>query len=124
MASWLFSDFEPPLLDWAIERATMHPKGASFVDLDKFWAQSWPATVICCALSVNPPEAHQRRTAEKLGADWHEMEAGHYPMLNHPEEMARLLMLAAEKRVCWWGAPNAISNGRRYRWNFYRFGRP
>ncbi len=97
MASWLFSDFEPPLLDWAIERATMHPKGASVVDLDKFWAQSWPATVICCTLSVNPPETHQRRTAEKLGADWHEMEAGHYPMLNHPEEMARLLMLAAEK---------------------------
>ena len=55
-------------------------------------AQRWRARVIRCRLSQNPPEAHQRRTAEKLGADWHEMDAGHYPMLSHPEELARLLL--------------------------------
>ena len=97
MARSLFSDFEPPLLDWALDRATLHPKAASAADLDKFWAQSWPATVICCTLSQNPPETHQRRTADKLNADWHEMITGHYPMLNHAEETARLLIAAAEK---------------------------
>ena len=31
------------------------------------------------------------RTAERLNAEWVVMEAGHYPMLTHPEETARLL---------------------------------
>ncbi len=97
LAKYLFGDFEPPLLDWAMDRATLHPKGAAAADLTQFWARPWPATVIYCTQSANPPETHQRRTAEKLGADWIEMEAGHYPMLNHPEEMARLLLLEAEK---------------------------
>ena len=91
----LFTDLEPELRAWAIDRVTMHPKEASDApgELDGFWAQSWPATVIRCRLSANPSEAHQRRTAEKLNADWHELEAGHYPMLSHPEELARLLQL-------------------------------
>ena len=93
----LFEDVEQPLLNWALDRITLHPKGGSDVNLDKFWAQSWSATVICCTESVNPSEAHQRRTAEKLNADWHEMASGHYPMLNHPDETARLLMQAAER---------------------------
>lgn len=96
MATSLFSDFEQPLLDWALDRATMHPKAGAEADLAKFWSQSWPATVICCTLSKNPSEAHQRRTAEKLGADWHAMVAGHYPMLNHADETARLLIASAE----------------------------
>jgi len=96
MATSLFSDFKPPLLDWALDRATLHPKAASAADLSKFWAQSWPATVICCTLSKNPSEAHQRRTAEKLEGEWREMVAGHYPMLNHAEETTRLLIEAAE----------------------------
>ena len=62
-------------------------------ELDAFWAQEWPNTrVIRCTLSQNPPEAHQRRTAETLNADWHEMEAGHYPMLSHPDELVGLLV--------------------------------
>lgn len=89
----LFADMEPELKAWAIERVTMHPIEATDApgELDGFWAQSWPATVIRCTLSTNPSEAHQRRTAEKLNADWHELEAGHYPMLSHPEELAKLL---------------------------------
>lgn len=89
----LFADMEPDLMAWAIDRVTMHPIEASDApgELDGFWSQSWPATVIRCTLSANPPVAHQRRTAEKLNANWYEMEAGHYPMLSHPEETAKLL---------------------------------
>jgi len=75
----------------------LHPKAGSAADLDKFWAQSWPATVIYCTGSINPSEAHQRRTADKLDADWIELDAGHYPMLSHGEEMTRLLLAEAEK---------------------------
>ncbi len=89
----LFADLDPDLKAWAVERVTMHPIEASDApgELDGFWAQSWQARVIRCRLSVNPPESHQRRTAEKLNADWHELDAGHYPMLSHPTELASLL---------------------------------
>ena len=88
-----FADLEPDLRSWAVERATMHPVEASDApgELDAFWAQSWTARVIRCRRSANPPESHQRHTAETLNADWHEMDAGHYPMLSHPEELAGLL---------------------------------
>ena len=88
-----FSDLEPEIKAWAMERYTMHPIEASDApgELDGFWSQSWPATVIRCSRSVNPSEAHQRRTAEKLNAAWYELDAGHYPMLSNPEELAKLL---------------------------------
>lgn len=95
MEDRLFADLEPDLRAWAVDRATPHPVEASDApgELDEFWAQEWPHTrVIRCRLSQNPPEAHQRRTADKLNASWHEMEAGHYPMLSHPEELASLLV--------------------------------
>ena len=93
----LFADLEPELRAWAVERATPHPVEASDApgELDAFWAQAgdWQGTrVVRCRLSANPPEAHQRRTAETLNASWHEMDAGHYPMLSHPEELAGLLV--------------------------------
>ena len=97
LADRLFADLEPELKEWALDRATLHPKAASAADLDKFWAQSWPATVVYCSGSVNPSEAHQRRTADRLQAHWHAMDAGHYPMLSHPDEMARLLLLEADR---------------------------
>ena len=95
MENRLFADLEPGLREWAIDRATAHPVEASDApgELDAFWAQSWNARVIRCRLSANPPEAHQRRTAETLDAEWHEMDAGHYPMLSHAEELAELLQL-------------------------------
>ena len=90
----LFADLEPELRAWAVDRVTMHPIEATDApgELDGFWAQQWPATVINCRLSVNPPEAHQRRTAEKLNANWYELDAGHYPMLSHHAELGRLLL--------------------------------
>jgi pimeloyl-ACP methyl ester carboxylesterase len=60
-----------------------------------FWEHSWPATVIRCRRAANPPEAHQRRTAERLRGTWHEMDTGHYPMLSEPAELARLLLADA-----------------------------
>ncbi|MBL4721900.1 MAG: alpha/beta hydrolase [Alphaproteobacteria bacterium] len=94
METRLFADFEPGLKDWAVARYTLHPNDATDAlpgELDVFWAQNWAATVIRCAKSANPSEAHQRRTAEKLNGVWHEMNAGHYPMLTHPEELTQLL---------------------------------
>jgi pimeloyl-ACP methyl ester carboxylesterase len=62
------------------------------MELDTFWEQSWSARVIYCTRSVNPPEAHQRRTAERLHAAWHALETGHYPMLSAPEALTGLLV--------------------------------
>ena len=89
----LFRDLEPNLRKWAIDRVTMHPKEATDApgELDGFWSQKWDATVIRCALSANPSRDHQYRTAQKLNAQWHELEAGHYPMLSHPKELSQLL---------------------------------
>ena len=62
------------------------------MELDGFWTHRWSATVIRCTTAANPPEAHQRRTAEKLAASYHEMQTGHYPMLSQPDELTRLLL--------------------------------
>lgn len=94
METGLFAELGGELKDWALARATPHPLGLSDQqpgELDDFWGQSWEAAVIYCTQSANPPESHQRRTADRLNAEWVEMEAGHYPMLTHPKETARLL---------------------------------
>ena len=57
-----------------------------------FWELAWRTTVIRCRRAVNPPEAHQRRTAERLSGRWHELDTGHYPMLSAPDDLARLLL--------------------------------
>jgi pimeloyl-ACP methyl ester carboxylesterase len=89
----LFADLDPGLRGWALARYTLHPVAAADGPMEPttFWQQSWRATVIRCRRSVNPPEAHQRRTAERLGAAWHELDTGHYPMLSQPDELTRLL---------------------------------
>ena len=90
----LFADLAPELRAWAVDRCTPHPIEASDApgELDGFWAQEWPGTrVVRCRLSANPPEAHQRRTAERLNAEWLELDAGHYPMLSHPWELANMI---------------------------------
>jgi len=93
MEERLFQDLGPNLKKWAIDRVTMHPIEASDApgELDRFWSQKWDATVIRCTLSTNPSRDHQYRTAQKLEAQWHELEAGHYPMLSHPKELSQLL---------------------------------
>jgi len=72
-ANRLFADLDPKMREWALERYTQHPNGiyTEPVKLDSFWRQQWPGTlVVWCRGAQNPGEAHQRRTAEKLGAQW------------------------------------------------------
>src|SRR5215471_12172371 len=90
----LFADLAPDLRAWALARYTPHPVAAleAPVELGTFWTQTWPTTVIRCRRAANPPEAHQRRTAERLKAAWHELDTGHYPMLSQPEQLTRLLL--------------------------------
>jgi len=92
--SRLFRDLDPALRAWALARVTPHPIAALEAPMEPtaFWDQSWKSTVIRCRQAVNPPEAHQRRTAERLKAAWHELDTGHYPMLSAPEELTRLLL--------------------------------
>jgi pimeloyl-ACP methyl ester carboxylesterase len=91
--SRLFADLDPATRAWALERYTMHPIGISEspVKIERFWSMPWQARVIWCRQAVNPGEAHQRRTADKLGAAWHELDTGHYPMLSMPAELTALL---------------------------------
>ena len=93
----LFGDLEPGLRQWALDRYTLHPIApmTEAVQLSSFWAQTWSAQVIYCRRSTNPPEPHQRRTADRLGASWSELDTGHYPMLSTPDELAELLMAPA-----------------------------
>ncbi|MEM7251916.1 MAG: alpha/beta hydrolase [Pseudomonadota bacterium] len=91
----LFAELAGEQKEWALDRVTAHPLGLSDHqpgDVDAFWSSEWRCTVIRCAESPNPPEAHQRRTAETLQATWREMPAGHYPMLTHPALTASLLL--------------------------------
>ena len=90
----MFADLEPATRAWALARYTLHPIAAmtAAMELKDFWDRSWKATVIRCRRATNPPEAHQRRTAERLKAPYLEMDTGHYPMLSQPEELTRLLL--------------------------------
>jgi pimeloyl-ACP methyl ester carboxylesterase len=91
----MFADLDPATRAWALARYTLHPIAAMNdpMPATTFWDRGWPNTlVIRCRRAANPPEAHQRRTAERLKARWVEMDTGHYPMLSQPEELTRLLL--------------------------------
>ena len=92
--SRLFRDLDPATRAWALARITPHPVAALNAPMEPttFWEQTWRATVIRCRRAANPPEAHQRRAAERLKADWHELDTGHYPMLSEPAALTRLLL--------------------------------
>ena len=90
----MFADLEPGLRAWALARYTLHPIAAmdAPMELKDFWERPWKATVIRCRRAANPPETHQRRTAERLKAPYLELDTGHYPMLSQPDELTRLLL--------------------------------
>ena len=92
-AGRMFAALDPAARDWALARYTLHPIACmqAPVVLDRFWDEAWPATVIWCRQSANPPVAHQRRTADRLAARWFELDTGHYPMLSTPVELTRLI---------------------------------
>jgi pimeloyl-ACP methyl ester carboxylesterase len=91
--SRMFADLEPVTRAWALARYTPHPIAAleGPMELTDFWDRKWPASVIRCRRAKNPPEPHQRRTAERLKASYTEMDTGHYPMLSQPDELVRLV---------------------------------
>ncbi len=93
MTGRLFADLDPETRAWAIARCTLHPLAPmeAPVRLGRFWDLPWRASVIWCRRSPNPPLPHQRRAAEALGAAWHELDTGHYPMLTAPEALAGLI---------------------------------
>lgn len=93
-ADRMFASLDPATKAWALERYTPHPVAAMTapVRLERFWDLDWPASVIWCRQSVNPPVSHQRRAAERLKAKWFELDTGHYPMLTEPAALARLIM--------------------------------
>jgi pimeloyl-ACP methyl ester carboxylesterase len=92
----LFADLDPDTRAWALARYTPHPIAALEAPMEPtgFWEQRWTSTVIRCRRATNPPESHQRRTAERLQAVWRELDTGHYPMLSEPDALTRLLLLA------------------------------
>ena len=81
------------LASWAADRMRLHPRACFYepVRLVSFWEQKWDAVVIYCPQAQNPGKPHQERCAKKLGARWHEIDTGHYPMLTTPDELARLI---------------------------------
>lgn len=92
-AATSFKDLDPTLRQWAADRVTLHPRACFYepVKLPDFWSQSWQARVIYCTEAVNPGKPHQQRAAEALGASWHEIETGHYPMLSTPDRLVELI---------------------------------
>jgi hypothetical protein len=85
---------DPDKNDWASDRFTLWPNNVKGQDLDLrgFWSRSWNATVINCVLSKNPSTDHVRNYSNKLNAKYIEIDTGHWPMISHPEELARLLL--------------------------------
>ena len=92
----LFAELDDATRDWAVERCTPHPVAAMEgpVQLERFWSLPWTARVIWCRHSQNPSRAHQERAAQALDAQWRELDSGHYPMLQHPAELAELIAAA------------------------------
>lgn len=90
----VFADLKPDVQAWALARYTQQPIAPTDdpVDLRKFWSLPWRVDVLRCTQSGAPPEAHQRRTAERLNGNYAELPAGHYPMLSHPDEVTRYLL--------------------------------
>ena len=89
-----YDDLEPASLrNWAKARYTPQPRIPSDgpMNIDKFWSMKWNATVVRCTQHSGPPEAHQRKNADRLGVPLQGIDAGHYAPLSHPDIVTRLL---------------------------------
>ncbi|MCP5149121.1 MAG: alpha/beta fold hydrolase [Ectothiorhodospiraceae bacterium] len=92
----LFAELDEATRDWALARYSPHPIAVMEqpVRLESFWSLPWNARVVWCRRSQNPPRAHQQRAAQTLGAEWFELDSGHYPMLQHPAALADIIARA------------------------------
>jgi pimeloyl-ACP methyl ester carboxylesterase len=95
----LLKDLEPGPRRWTAERFTLHPTATFYqpVKLPRFWDMPWAASVLYCTRAANPGEAHLRRGADKLGAAWHTIDTGHYPMLSTPDELVEVILATQTK---------------------------
>ena len=89
----VFAGLPKDVEDWALARYTQQPIKPTDdpVDLKDFWSRPWQVDVLNCTQSAAPPEAHQRRTAERFNGTYAELAAGHYAMLSHPDALAEYL---------------------------------
>jgi pimeloyl-ACP methyl ester carboxylesterase len=91
----VFPDLPPEMQELASARYTqqaIRPTDEA-VDLQAFWSMTWPKVdVLRCARSPLPPQAHQKRTAERLNGTYAEIDAGHYAMLSHGAQIADYLL--------------------------------
>ena len=73
---------------------TTFPRGPMFetADLERFWRGGWPATVVWCQRTHNPPEAVQRQAADLLHAEWRPLDSGHYPFFTNAAELADIIL--------------------------------
>jgi pimeloyl-ACP methyl ester carboxylesterase len=86
----MVSEFEPDDVRLLEAYCTTFPSGPMFevADLHRFWQGGWPATVVWCQRTHNPPQEVQRRAADLLHAAWRPMDSGHYPFFTNPAELA------------------------------------
>ncbi len=90
----LLARLDPGLRSWAAARFTLHPTAVFHhpVKLERFWDMRWQASVLYCSGAPDPGEPHLRRGAEKMGAKWHVIDTGHYPMLSTPDELLDVIL--------------------------------
>lgn len=83
-------DLTPEDADRVSRLTTTFPRGPMFekVDFTRFWQGGWPATVVWCQQTHNPPQEVQRKAADLLQAEWEPLDSGHFPFLTHPTELA------------------------------------
>ncbi len=93
-AGRLFAGLDAETKAWAAARVTLHPRDVFYkpVELPSFWTQKWNAAVLYCSQAPNPGEPHIRRSQEALGASWHVLDTGHYPMLSTPDALVDIIL--------------------------------
>jgi pimeloyl-ACP methyl ester carboxylesterase len=89
----MHSEFGPAEVQLLDALRTTFPRGPMFetADLRRFWQGGWPATVVWCQRTHNPPEAVQRRAAEVLKAEWHPIDSGHYPFFTNAADLVPII---------------------------------
>jgi pimeloyl-ACP methyl ester carboxylesterase len=89
----LLAQLEPDDADAVVHRRTTFPRGPMFerADLRRFWEGGWPATVVYCQRTHNPPQDVQRRAADLLHAAWQPIDSAHLPFFTNAPELAAII---------------------------------
>jgi pimeloyl-ACP methyl ester carboxylesterase len=89
----LLEALAPDDADAVVHRRTTFPRAPMFetVDFTRFWQGGWPATVVYCQRTHNPPQEVQRRAADLLQAEWLAIDSAHLPFFTNPDELAAII---------------------------------